>query len=88
MIHVETTYINNDGRELIVIHADNPFNAGITLCGNDYVGDSIENVNYSSENTQKKINCIDCIAMINFCKKFNKQSQFSKKRLSIAEVYD
>ena len=87
MLNIETTYINDNGRELVIIHVDNPHIDSNTLCGLDYSGDYQDNVVYSSSYTTKKINCDRCISMINYAKSF-KKSQISKTELCVDDIYE
>ena len=87
-MNIKTTYQNRlTGVTSIIIHGDNPFNDSISICQNDYAGDDDGTIFYSSENTDEKINCSDCIAFIKFCKSISVKN-ISKIEVKIADIYD
>jgi hypothetical protein len=59
-----------------IIHAGRADGMDTTLCGDDIVGDSIdERGSYYCVSTKEKINCERCIEIIKFCKSI-KRSEY------------
>lgn len=59
---------------VIIIHFLSPFQSDYALCGQDIVGDSIdENGAYdNATHTKEKVTCQSCIRIVEYCKKIKR----------------